>query len=54
MTAHARGSADRDRKERLSVLYEKYGKKMFSAAKKIVGRDADADARSYELVRIEK
>ena len=32
-----------DKKERLSLLYEKYGGKMFAAAKRIVGSTEDAE-----------
>ena len=32
-----------DKKDRLSLLYEKYGGKMFAAAKRIVGSTSDAE-----------
>ena len=49
------GSPDGDRKRILSFLYEKYGRRMFSAAKRIVNNDSDAeDALHNAFVRIAK
>ena len=48
-------SLDSERKRILSYVYEKYGRRMFSAAKRIVNNDSDAeDALHNAFVKVAK
>jgi len=55
MSISTDGSLKKDDKQRLSYVYERYGRRMFSAAKQITQNDSDAeDALHNAFVRVAK